>query len=190
MTTTATLSQPHLAGLHADLIAVRTEAERLAGLSDAQLTWRPEPGVWSVADCFEHLRKVDKAYSRKLTAAVPAAEPGSAPFKPNWFAGKFIGIVSPSSTFKLKAPKALKPQGTRASVGAEAMQRYLDQQAELIGFVHAADEKNINTGTFPSPLTSLLRFTVGEALTMLTRHEQRHLAQAQRLTERTDFPRA
>jgi hypothetical protein len=29
----------------------------MSGLSDAQFNWRPEPGRWSMAGCFDHLNK-------------------------------------------------------------------------------------------------------------------------------------
>lgn len=189
MTHTA-LAQPHLAGLLADLDATRAATERLAELADAQLTWRPEPDVWSIADCFEHLRKIDKAYCRKLAEAIPKARPGAAPYQPSWLARKFIGAISPASTFKLKAPKGIRPKATPPSAGADALQRFLDQQAEVADLIRAADGKNVNTGRFASPLAAVLRFSVGEGLTVLVRHEQRHLGQAQRLIQRADFPRA
>ena len=187
---TAELTHPHLRQLLTDAEAVRTEAERLRDtLSDEQLTWKPAPEVWSVADCFEHLRKIDKAYACQLNEAVERAEPGDAPFRPSLFARWFIWFVSPESTFKVKTPKATRPKPT-PSAGGETLDRFLAQQAELIGLIRRTDGKNVNTGRFPSPLASILRFSVGEALTMLVRHEQRHLGQAHRLTEHSDFPHA
>ena len=187
--TSTAISHPHLRHLIAQAEAVRTEAERLRDtLTDAQLMWRPAPDVWSVADCFEHLRKVDKAYCRNLVPALAAMEPGTAAYAPGWFGRMFIRFVSPESTFKLKAPKAIRPQGHLNSAPAESMQRFLDQQAALVDLIQQADGKDLNTGKFASPLASIVRFTVGEALTMLVTHERRHLAQAQRVTARPGFP--
>jgi uncharacterized damage-inducible protein DinB len=191
MTTTAALTHPHLRTLLADAEATRTETECLRDtLTSAQLTWHPEPGVWSVADCFEHLRKIDKAYCRELPEALSRAEPGDPPYRPGLFARWFIRLVSPESSFKVKTPKATRPKPAAEAAGSEALDRFLAQQAEVIDLIQRADGKDINTGKLPSPLASILKFSVGEALTMLVRHEQRHLGQAQRLTERADFPRA
>lgn len=187
----ATLADSHLRQLFADANATRAEVERLRGtLTPTQLTWHPEPGVWSIADCFEHLRKIDKAYTHVLTEALGRAESGTAPYRPSLFARLFIHLVSPASTFRLKTPKATRPKPTGEAAGSDALDRFLAQQAEVIGLIRWADGKDINTGRFSSPLASLLKFSVGEALTMLVRHEQRHLAQAQRLVARTDFPSA
>lgn len=184
------LAHPHLRQLLTDAEATRAEAERLrTTLSDEQLTWKPAPEVWSIADCFEHLRKIDKAYVRELNEAVERAEPGDASYRPSLFARWFIWFVSPASKFKVKTPKATRPRPTD-SAGGEALDRFLAQQAELIDLIRRADGRNPNTGRFSSPLARFLRFSVGEALTMLVCHEQRHLGQAQRLTERADFPHA
>ncbi|MEM1042454.1 MAG: DinB family protein [Bacteroidota bacterium] len=190
-TVSSTLSNAHLRTLLADAEAVRAEAERLrAELTDAQLTWKPAPDVWSVADCFEHLRRADKAYGRALPEAIGRMEPGGGPFRPSLFGGWFIKFASPESGMKLKAPKAIRPRRGGPSTEAGALGRFLDQQAALLGLIQDADGKDLNTGTFPSPLLGLIRFTVGEALTLLVRHEQRHLGQALRVTEHPGFPRA
>ena len=185
----AELAHPHLRHLLADVASTRAEAERLRDtLTGAQLTWKPAPDVWSVADCFEHLRKVDKAYCKRIGPVLAETEPGTAGYDPSWFARLFIRFVSPESTFKLKAPRAIRPDTGAPSAEADALPRFLDQQAELIDLIQRADGKNINGGRFASPLASLLKFSVGEGLTMLVAHERRHLRQAQRLTARADFP--
>lgn len=186
-----TISHPHLRHLLADAESTHAEAERLRDtLSDEQLTWRPGPDVWSVADCFEHLRKVDKAYCKRIEPKLEELETSTAAYDSSWFARLFIRFVSPESTFKLKAPKAIRPQGHLGSAPAEAVQRFLDQQAELIDLIRRADGKNINGGKFASPLASILKFSVGEGLTVLVTHERRHLGQALRVTARPDFPNA
>ncbi len=190
-TASSTLTHPHLRALLADAEGTRAEAERLrAELSAAQLTWQPAPDVWSVADCFEHLRKVDKAYCRVLPDAVSRMESGSGAFAPSLFGRWFIRFVSPESSLKLKAPRAIRPRRGGPSTGAAALDRFLAQQQDLLGLIRQADGRDLNTGTFASPLVSILRLSVGEALTLLVRHEQRHLGQALRLTERPGFPRA
>ncbi len=185
------LTHPHLRTLLADAEATRAGAERLGTtLSEGQLTWKPAPDVWSVADCFEHLRKTDALYCALLPDALGRAKPGSGPYRPSWFNGKFIDFASPGSSFKLPAPKAFRPVSTGPSAPPDALDGFLDQQAIVLDLLRRADGRNLNTGRFPSPVLSLLRFSVGEGLTLIVRHEQRHLGQASRLTERADFPRA
>ncbi len=182
------MTNPHLRSLHDDLAAVRAAAEAFRdGLAAEQLTWRPELDVWSIADCFEHLRKMDKAYARSLAESVERAEPGDAPFRPRWLARIFIALNGPDPKLKLPAPPAVRP--TQEQPAADAVDRFLDQQGRLAGLVRAADGRDLNTGRFASPFSRLIRLSLGEGLTLLVRHEQRHLGQAHRIVERPDFPR-
>ena len=158
---TATLAQSHLAALLRDLETTRTATERLGALSDAQLTWRPEPSVWSIGDCFEHLRIVDEGYGRAIREALDRADPGAAAFAPTWYAKQYIRFVSPDSTLKLPTVKAMVPKVESPSAGADAMRRFLAQQAELEALVRDADAKNINTGRFRSPRSSGFRWERG-----------------------------
>jgi hypothetical protein len=41
-----------------------------------------------------------------------------------------------------------------------------------------------------SPITPLVRFNLGDALTLQVVHAQRHLAQARRVREHAEFPQA
>jgi hypothetical protein len=188
---TTTLSHPHLRRLLTDAEAVRAETERLRDtLTDAQLTWRPAPDAWSVADCFEHMRKVDEGYAARIEAGIGRMESREGAYAPGFIARNFIKFVSPDSTRKLKAPRAIQPGETPPSAGAAALDRFLDQQAALLRLIRAADGRDVNGGRFASPFFGLLKFSVGEGLTLLVRHEQRHLGQALRVTARPDFPSA
>ena len=90
---TETVAHPHLRKLLADVTATTAEVEQLrADLSDEQLAWKPEPGVWNILECLEHLIIVDRLYLPKIQAALEQAkrDDGSAPFRPSWFGRTFI----------------------------------------------------------------------------------------------------
>ncbi len=185
-----TVAHPHLRTLLADVTTVTTETERLrATLSEAQCIWKPEPGVWNVLECFHHLIVTDKLYGPRLRAAIEKAsrEGGSTPFRPSLFGKTFIRYVSPGSKRKIKTLRLFEPPPALTDV--TVLQQFIDHQDELTALIHQADGINLNRGKFSSPASRLVRFSVGEGLTVLVVHQQRHLQQAQRLTERSDFPR-
>jgi len=183
-------SHPHLRALLADAEHVRQQAERLrATLSDAQLTWRPDAKTWSVADVFEHLRKINKAYGRRLDDALARAHPGDAPFRPGPLARLYIWAISPAGRLPIPAPPRSRPPATPAGGGDAALARFLEGQAALEAQIAQADGKDLSTGRFASPILPVFRLSVGEGLTGLVVHEQRHLGQALRLVAREDFPR-
>jgi hypothetical protein len=182
-------SHPHLRALLTDAEAVRREAERLrASLSDAQLTWRPDDKTWSVADVFEHLRKINKAYGRRLGEALGRTRPGDGPFRPGPLTRLYVWAISPEGRLPIPAPPRSRPMSTPPGGGDAALARFLEQQDVLEEQIRAADGRDLNTGRFPSPILPVFMLSVGAGLTGLVRHEQRHLGQALRLTRRPDFP--
>lgn len=184
-----TVAHPHLRKLLADVATTTAETEHLrAALSDAQCVWKPEPGVWNVLECFHHLIVTDELYYPRLRAAIEKAGRGesSAPFRPSFFAKTFIHYVSPESKRKVKTLRAFEPPPALTDVAV--LQQFIDHQDDLAALIRRADGINLNRGKFSSPVSRLIRFSVGEALTMLVVHQRRHLQQARRLTQRPDFP--
>jgi len=54
--------------------------------------------------------------------------------------------------------------------------------------VRTAAEYDVNAIRFRNPFLSLLRFTVGTGLEIISKHESRHLLQAERVRQSTGFP--
>ena len=189
MPTTTTLSHPHLRQLLADVEAVSDAARQFReDFAPAQLAWKPTPEAWSVLECFEHLNVTGELYFPRIRQGLDRARrtDAAAPFRPTLFGRLFLRSLDPETRRKLKTFNAFKPaQGTN-DVGI--IDRFLAQQDDLRALLHEADGVNLNSGTFSSPLTRLVRFTVGEGLTVLVVHERRHLGQARRVTQLSAFP--
>jgi hypothetical protein len=184
-----TVTHLHVRKLLADVADTTAAARRLrAVLTDAQLAWKPEPGVWNVLECLQHLITLDTLYFPRIQAALRKAsrEGGDAPYRPSFIAKTFIRYVSPKSTRKVKTLRLFEPPPALTDVTVFA--RFDEHQAAFSQLIRQADGADLNGNTFSSPATRLLRFTLGEGLTMLVAHQQRHLQQARRLTERPDFP--
>jgi len=184
-----TVAHPHLRQLLADVAATTDDAQQLrATLSDAQLAWKPEPGVWNVLECLQHLIIVDVLYFGQIDAALEQATrgDGSAPFRPSWFGRTFFGFVSPEGKRKIKTLRLFKPP--QALTDVTIVERFVEHQEELTNLLRRADGADLNGNKFSSPASRLIRFSLGEGLTMLVMHQQRHLQQARRLTEHPDFP--
>ena len=184
-----TVAHPHLQKLLADVTATTAEVEQLcADLSGEQLAWKPEPGVWNILECIQHLMIVDGLYFPQIQAALDTAtrKDGDAPFRPSWFGRTFISYVSPDSTRKIKTLRLFKPPPAQTDVTIPA--QFALQQKAFVHLIREADGAALNGNKFASPATRLIRLTLGEGLTMLATHQRRHLQQARRLTEHPDFP--
>ncbi|MGH1362379.1 MAG: DinB family protein [Calditrichia bacterium] len=170
-------------------ISRETVENLLANYTDEQLHWKPDEGTWSVSECLDHITNTSMAYLPNIKGALAKAEAknmtSDAPMKAGLFARWFIKTVGPNSAMKLSAPGIFRPTVKRNPDFAEAFRTAHD---EIQAMILAADKWNLNKPKLASPITSLLRFSIGEALWLQVAHTQRHLLQARRLTERADFP--
>ncbi len=154
--------------------------------SPAQLRWRPNDEVWSIADCFDHLISTGYLYYPRLNDAIDAAERSQidSPYEPSVLAKMFIWTVSPDAGIKVRAFEPFEPKHIGEDVAI--MDMFDEQQTELHELISRADEVNLNSGKFTTP--GLVRLTVGEGLTMVVQHERRHLLQVESLVAHSGFP--
>lgn len=179
-------AHPHLLKLHDD---ARQNAERVSALfsslTDEQLTWKPEPKKWSIAECIEHLLITDGLYLPGLTEAIERGPRsgllGNADYRPRLFQGWFIGASGEKGRMKVKTFPSFDPARRGRGGEANAGARFLEQQEKLRALMRQADGLDLNNVRFTSPLSRLMRFTLGEAFTMLISHQKRHIAQAERV---------
>jgi hypothetical protein len=166
-----------------------THAESVAGgLSPAQLNWSPAPGVWSIGQCLEHLVMSNRDYLPAMRAGLAGKEKGSASeITPGWFGRWFLRtFIDPSpETKKAKAPPKISPG---VSVDPEVLPSLLRGNAEAREFVDLAVQYDVNRVRFRNPFIPIIYFTIGTGLEALSRHQTRHLLQAERVRQSPGFP--
>ncbi len=174
------MPHPHLADLLArnDATIASIEAT-VTPLTAEALAWRPAPDRWSVADVLAHLSHVLAVYEPRIRDAIAAQPTGDAPYRPGWLQRKFIAIAGPGGR-SVRAPKAFAP-AVAPGDETDALPRFLGHAATLREFLVAADGRSLNGKRFASPITRLIRFTPGEALTLMVAHNERHAGQIERL---------
>lgn len=185
------VANAHLKALLADIAEIDQEVTAiLSGYSAAQLTWKPAPQEWSITECFDHLIVFGHQYYPKVQQTIEQTRQKnlheSRPFRPSWFGKIFINTQKPNSGWKTKTFKIFKPGH---SPDAATGQRFLEQQQTLIDLIRQADGYDLNTFKLTSPITSLLKFSIGEALWMLVVHQQLHLQQANAVAQLAEFPK-
>jgi hypothetical protein len=170
---------------------ITDEARKLVnGLSDAQFNWRVQPGVWSVAECFDHLNLSGKLYLPMIDAQISAGREhklfGSEPFNYGWFNNWFVRSLEPPVKTKFKAPKAFMP---KADKGLDAtISEFIEVQQEYLQRLIEANGLDLRRIRIQSPATRLIRLSLGRAFAMVTAHERRHLWQARRVVGLANFP--
>ena len=156
------------------------------GLSPQQLNWKPHPGEWSIGQCLEHLRVSNEVYCPAISNSLegrPLAVVKE--IRVGWFGQWFIrNYIEPSSA-KRRAPKKIKPV---PDVEASVLDQFLASNRNARELVFRAENYDVNRIRFTNPFIPVIRFTVGTGLEILSKHERRHLLQAERIRKSLDFP--
>lgn len=186
-----TVDHPDLKELLEDVRRASEGVEELKHLSKRQLSWKPAPKSWNTLECIEHLRVTGEHYYHRVEDAIARSEAQnrrSDEAVQQGFVGRFfIKAVSPETERKVKTLQAFQP-AEEATADVTILDRFLDQQSEIEALLRRADGLDLNGEKLTSPASRFIRFTIGEALTMLAKHQLRHLQQARRLQEHPGFP--
>jgi len=170
--------------LISELTAADARAIAVANtLTPPQLNWKPSPAAWSVGQCLEHLSLANEVYLRAMSPALEGQRRGVvSEITPGWFGRYFIRhYIEPSAkTRRGRAPKKIRP-GT--DVPASVLERFLRSNQALRAFVDRARHYDVNRIRFKNPFFGVIRFTLGTGLEVTSRHERRHLLQAERIRQ-------
>ncbi len=170
------------------------DAQQLTlGLDDAQFNWSPEPGRWSMAQCFEHLSAVAKPYVEALDEGIAEAKHrglvAGRPVRYSWFERWLIRSLEPPPRRRLPAPGMFKPE---PAADLHSIAEVMAERAVLIGrlgeLLQEADAVDVGRAKITSPVTRLLKLRIGAAFAFLASHERRHLWQARQVRQSAEFP--
>lgn len=181
-------SPPWWRRLISELNAADETATALANdLTPQQLNWSPSPGVWSVGQCLEHLCVSNEEYLVQIADSLEGHQPAVVEeITPGWFGRWFIrNFIEPSRGTRRHAPKKIKPG---AYVEPPVLDRFLGTNKKARELVHRAASYDVNRIRFRNPFVPVIHFTVGTGLEILSKHERRHLLQAERIRASPNFP--
>lgn len=175
--------------LISELEAADARASALAKtLTPVQLNWAPQPGVWSVGQCLEHLCVASEFYLPAIARSLAHGRAGVAQeITPGWFGRWFIrNYIEPSSkTKRARAPGKIRPG---AVVDRAILDRFIVNNDRLREIIHRARAYDVNRVRFTNPFVPVIHFTVGTGFEILSKHQDRHLLQAERIRASAEFP--
>jgi len=147
----------------------------------AKWTERPAPERWSIADCVQHLNLTAEAFRGPITAALDAglAQPRSPPQRYRrdvigWLLWRTMG---PPVRFRVKTHPSFVPATT--ATAAELVAEFDRRQDEQLGWVWAANGLPLGQLMIQSPFNPKIRYNLYACLSILPRHQHRHLWQAE-----------
>jgi hypothetical protein len=172
-----------------ELEASDRRAERLVtGLTTSQLNWRPATTDWSVGQCLEHLAVGTELYLTPIADALEGQLPSRvSEVTPGWLSRQFIQrfIAASPAAKKARAPRKIQPP---SHIEPSVLERFLRNNAAARQLIVRAGEYDVNRIRFRNPFVPVFRFTVGTGLEIISKHEGRHLLQAERVRQSVGFP--
>ena len=160
-----------------------------AGLSAAQMNWRPQPGKWSIAQNLAHLTAGDPQDLDPIASSIAAARAkgiiGNGPFRYGWLSSWIMKSMEPPPKRKFKAAKIYTPSPDVD--GAKALAVYLGRTARLTELIQKADGLDLARAKTPWPF-KWTKMPLGALLTHMTTHDRRHLWQAEQVRNDPNFP--
>jgi hypothetical protein len=178
---------PELEQYHQQFEQITSEAQELAaGLSEALFNWRAAPGTWSIQECLAHLVMVGQVEANAIEQAIDLARAkgltGSGRFEyPGW--ERFIlRETEPPVRHSMDAPKRFVPVHGQPVTGI--MPTFLHVQRRFQIQIERADGLDLRRVKVPTPISKLIKISLGITFAQAAAHERRHLAQARRVRER------
>ena len=174
---------PQLAGIVGDL---QSAQQRLGSLRSTLTcdAWgrRPDARQWSPAECLAHLNLTSQALVPLLRAGLAQAgvRRDASPYRRDTVGWLISTLVTPSGGFRTRTHSAFEPTAERPVETLIAEFERL--QDEIVSCVRAADGLAIDRVTIASPFARV-RYNLYAALTVVPRHQHRHLLQAERAAQ-------
>jgi len=167
----------------------RRSNDLVRGLTTIQLNWRPAEDFWSIGQCLQHLYATNEVYLPAIAVALDHRPPSPVQdILPGWFGRWFIHTyIEPSSrSRRARAPRKIAPA---RQIDPSVLDLFLGSNDVARDLVQRAGAYDINRIRFRNPFIPLLRFTVGTGFEIVSRHQRRHLLQAERVQQSPAFPR-
>lgn len=177
---------PQLKALAAEFQQAQERLDRLAGrLPEECWSRRPSPGRWSVGECVAHLNLTARALLPRLDDALEQARSLGVPAPSRYRhdpLGWLLWLASgPPARLRSRTAAAFVPSGTDAP--GELRATFEQLQAEQLARVQAADGLPLQKVRIVSPFDPRVRYSLYSALTILARHQHRHLWQAEQVAQ-------
>lgn len=168
--------------LAANRAVIRRVRETVSGVAPDALTRRPPNGGWSIAEVLEHLIISADSYLNAMRAVVEQGEDSRAQSDGMWKPSLMGGLLAQSlrSPRKMPTAKAYKPG---PSPRPRALDEFLQRQEDVGRLIAEAGAMDWRRIRMRSPVMPMLRMNLGDALTVLVVHAERHAAQIERVRE-------
>jgi len=171
---------------------LRDIGQQCAGLSDAQLNWRPRPGAWSVAQVLEHLVIANESYVIPIQNALGGVGRRTiwqhVPLLPRLYGVLLVAAFSPGASISIQAPELWRPPD--GSIDRSVVAR-LDAQGERLGdLMRRCRDRELTRIIIASPAAPFVVYHLLDAFRIIVAHLRHHAAQVAEIRRAAGFPEA
>ena len=160
------------------------------GLTEAQFNWRPEPQAWSIEECLAHLTIVGQHEIRLIESAIQDGRArnllSTGPYRYGWLERTILRQTEPPVRRRFSAPRRFRPLHGQPLTAI--LPTFLHVQRQFAQLAVDADGLDLARVKVPTPISRLLKLSLGMTLAQAAAHERRHLEQARRVRESPRFP--
>ncbi len=176
--------QPQLHVLVDEFLAAEERLRRLAAaVPPGAWLRRPDPSRWSVAECVAHLNLTSEACLPLLESALRRAravgKPAPARYRRDPVGWLLWRTMGPPVRRRFRTAAPFVPEAIASEEGL--LEAFSAFQAELVAIVRAANGLPLQLVRIASPFDPRVRYNLYACLTILPRHQHRHLWQAERV---------
>jgi hypothetical protein len=148
------------------------------------LQWKPDQTSWSVLECLEHLNLYGDFYLPEIRKRMSQFQgtPASDEFKTGLLGNYFAKMMLPREKInRMKTFKDKNPSGS--SLDYSTLDKFRNQQMQILELLESARSLDLNRIKTSISISSLIKLKLGDTLRVLIYHNQRHLAQANKVLE-------
>lgn len=152
----------------------------------ARFNWRPSPADWSIEECLSHLTMVGQWEIRAIETAIDEGKQrglsGAGPFEYRAIDRFIIHQTEPPVRSPMPASKRFVPlHGQPVTAVLPTFQHVQSQLILQAGRAEGLDLRRVKVAT---PISRLLKMSLGAMFAQIAAHERRHLDQAWRVREK------
>ena len=183
---------PQLAEIISEFTSASTRVRTLhRGLAPGAWSRRPTPESWSPGECVVHLNLTATAMlpliRQGLEDARRLGRSSTGQYRRGMIGWLLWRTISSPGRFKATTIPAFVPSSDRPA--QEVMAEFDRLQAEQIAVTREADGLPIDRVKMSSPFNARVRYNIFAALSILPRHQHRHLWQAEQASRQSQAER-
>jgi hypothetical protein len=142
------------------------------------LNWRQSEKSWSILECLEHLNRYGDFYLPELNRCIAKARYKKPRlfYKTGVLGGYFARMMKAASQTKINSLKSYNPIGSQLDQGV--LDVFITQQETLLLILDQAQQVDLIKNKTAISLSRLIRLQLGDTLSFLIYHNERHIKQA------------